>query len=331
MVTSCDKKTGLAKHRSNVIAGLAVFAFAILAFLANWAVPLVSALLWALVLGAFVANTTPSTVRLVPWANVAKFCLRLGIVGLGLQLSIAEIAATGWAGVLIIVSTVFITYGSTLWVGRKLGLDTDLVSLIAAGFSICGAAAIAAIQDASRAKERDVASAVALVTVFGTLMIFVIPLATTWFGLTDAQGAVWAGASIHEVAQVLAAASIIGAAVIPIASVIKLGRVVLLAPIYAHAAAASTRSGGGAVPILPWFVAGFIAMFLLRWIGLVGEPVIEASTYVTTLLLAAGMFGLGLGVRVRELLKMSPHALTLATFATITAMTVSGIQVFTLM
>ncbi len=317
--------------RGTLLDWVAVSAFALFAWYINQLVPLVSALLWALVLGALVANTIATRVSVASWAAVGKLMLRLGIVGLGLQLSISEIAATGWAGILIIVSTVAITYLSTLYVGRKLGLEHDLVTLIAAGFAVCGAAAIAAVQDAVKAKERDVAAALALVTLFGTAMIVLIPLATTWFGLSDVQGAVWAGASIHEVAQVVAAAASIGVVMIPVASVIKLGRVVLLAPVYMHAAKTRTVSDGAPVSIVPWFVTGFIAMFLLRWTGWLDPAVIDTSKPITTFLLAGGMFGLGLGFRLRDLLKMSFHAFTLAIFATVLAATISGVQVFLFM
>lgn len=316
------KRTGHA-----LVTGGAVLGFALLAVAANLLVPLVSALLWALLLGAVVANTVPRTAGLGAWADAAKFCLRLGIVGLGLQLSVSAVAATGIEGITVIVSTVAITYLSTRWMGRRLGMAEELVTLIAAGFAVCGAAAIAAVQDAVKARERDVATALALVTVFGTAMIIVIPVATTQLGLTDAQGAVWAGASIHEVAQVIAAASVIGGAVVPIASVIKLGRVMMLAPVYVHAARAHARPGQRRGPIVPWFVAGFVAMFLVRWTGLLDAEVIEASKSVTTLLLAAGMFGLGLGIRLGDLLSITPRTIALATFATIVATTVSGLQV----
>ncbi len=73
------------------------------------------------------------------------------------------------------LATVVTTYAATQVAGRLLGLERDLVTLIAAGFSICGAAAIAAVESSIRAKPKDVALAVALVTVFGTVMIGAIP------------------------------------------------------------------------------------------------------------------------------------------------------------
>ena len=79
-----------------------------------------------------------------------------------------------------------------------------------------------------------VALAVALVTVFGTIMIGVVPTLGHLWGLTDEQTAIWAGASIHEVAQVIAAASLIGAGgatALATATTVKLARVALLAPV----------------------------------------------------------------------------------------------------
>ncbi|MBR8640522.1 putative sulfate exporter family transporter [Streptomyces tuirus] len=142
------------------------------------------------------------------------------------------------------------------------------MTLLSAGFSICGAAAVAAVNDAVNARQRDVALAVALVTVYGSGMIVVVPLLADWLGLSDRQAAIWAGASIHEVAQVVAAGSAIGGGAIGVALTVKLGRVALLAPLYTVAARGS-RTAGGRVPVVPWFLTGFAIAVTVRSSGLV--------------------------------------------------------------
>jgi uncharacterized integral membrane protein (TIGR00698 family) len=282
--------------------------------------PLLSPLLLALLLGALVANTRLSRARVLRGQHViTKLLLRLGVVLLGLRLPIADVLAVGWKAVAVIIVTVLVTYSGTMLCGRRLGLDRELVVLIAAGFSICGAAAIAAFSDAVRAKQRDVALAVALVTAFGTVMIGAIPGLTSLFGLSSTQGAIWAGASIHEVAQVVAAGSILGSGAVAVATTVKLGRVALLAPMYAVAARGAGHDHAGHVPLLPWFVLGFAAAVVVRSVGLLPAQALDAANQLTTLLLAAGMFGLGLGLRLADLWPVPVRALGLAALSTLMA------------
>lgn len=284
-------------------------------------VPLLGALLVALALGTVVANTPLAHARaLVGHAAVTKLLLRLGVVLLGLRLPLGDVAAIGAAGVLVVAATVVLTYAATRALGTRLGLDQRLVTLLAAGFSICGAAAIAALADAVGARQKDVAHSVALVTIYGTAMIVVVPWAAAGLGLSEEQGAIWAGASIHEVAQVVAAASIIGPGAVAVATTVKLGRVALLAPTYLVAVrGVGAPASAGRVPLLPWFLVGFVVMVALRSSDLLPGQLVGAADDVTTVLLAAGMFGLGLGLRLRELWPVPAGALVLATCSTLVA------------
>ncbi|WP_341229727.1 YeiH family protein [Nocardioides salarius] len=284
-------------------------------------VPLLGALLVALALGTVVANSPLAHARaLTGHAEVTKLLLRLGVVLLGLRLPLGDVAAIGVAGVLVVVATVVLTYAATAALGARLGLDRRLVTLLAAGFSICGAAAIAALADAVGARQKDVAHSVALVTIYGTAMIVLVPWAAARLGLSEEQGAIWAGASIHEVAQVVAAASIVGSGAVAVATTVKLGRVALLAPTYLVAVrGAGAPASAGRVPLLPWFLVGFVLMVAVRSSGLLPGQLVEAADDVTTVLLAAGMFGLGLGLRLRELWPVPAGALVLATCSTLVA------------
>ncbi|MFT4009074.1 MAG: putative sulfate exporter family transporter [Nocardioidaceae bacterium] len=302
---------------------------ALLVALIAWAIsaifPLASPIFVALVLGAVVANTDIADHAFVQGHGTAtKFLLRLGVVFLGLKLPIQDILGIGAQGLAVVALTVVVTYSLTVMVGDRLGLDKGLVTLVAAGFSICGAAAIAAIDDTIRAKQRDVALAVAMVTVFGSAMIVLVPWLSALIGLTDQQAAVWAGASIHEVAQVVAAASIIGSGTVAVATTVKLGRVVLLAPVYSLAARrGQDRGAGRQAPLVPLFVIGFALTIALRSIWSMPAAVVSTTGFATTLLLAAGMFGLGLGVRAKDLWPLPLKGLLLATFSTLVAATVS--------
>lgn len=290
---------------------------AVLALALSSVVPLLGSLLIALAIGALVVNTRLGALPVIAdHGDATKFLLRLGVAALGLQLPVTDILSIGPAGLVVIAATVLVTFRGTLYVGRRLGLDEGFVVLLSAGFAICGAAAIAAIADTVRAREQFVALAVAMVTLFGSAMIVLVPWLSGVLGLTQEQAAIWAGASIHEVAQVVAAGSLIGSSALALATTVKLGRVALLAPISALLAKGGTAAG---TPVVPWFILAFAAAVAVRSTGALPPSLLDVTGIVTTVLLAAGMYGLGLGIRAKDLWPLPLQAITLATISTLIA------------
>jgi uncharacterized integral membrane protein (TIGR00698 family) len=198
--------------------------------------------------------------------------------------------------------------------------------MVATGFSICGASAIAAMDSVSRTDEEDVAAGVTLVTLYGSAAIAIVPLVGMQLGMGSDLVGTWAGLSVHEVAQVVAAASPAGAAAVGAAVTVKLTRVVLLAPIVAGVGLLERRRGtrtGRRPPIVPMFVVGFLFMISLRSTGMVPGPLLAGAQTVTTMLFAAALFALGSAVRFRSLLKSGRRGLMLGALSTLLVGTVS--------
>lgn len=297
-------------------------------------VPGLSAMLVAVVLGVLWRNLVPVPGVLEPGIGVAaKRVLRWGVVLLGLQLSLPAILDLGPGLLLIVVCAVGITFLATLGIGRALGVDRDLTVLIAGGFSICGAAAVAGVQGAVRASQEKVAAAVAMVVLFGSVMIGVMPALVAAFGLDAGDAGTLVGGATHEVAQVVAAAGIAGGgSILAVAVPVKLARVVLMAPVVAGVSlarrrghgSASLAAGGKRSPLVPLFVLGFVAMVLLATTGWVPQGVVDGITWVQQLLLATAMFALGLGVHVRSLLRLGLRPLLLGVCSTLVILLVVG-------
>lgn len=286
--------------------------------MSQW-VSLVSPLLIALVLGILLANVQgpDMSLRLGDEA-LTRLVLRVGVMLLGLRLPFSELSQIGVRGAITVIGVVTLSFAATWSIGRRLGLDSGLVVLIAAGFSVCGAAAIAAVESGVRRRPADVATSIALVTLFGTATMVVVPLTATAIGLSDLQTGVWAGASIHEVAQVVAAASFTGPAALAAASTIKLARVALLGFVFV----ASQRLAGEAeetakAPLVPWFVWGFLLAACLRTAGVLTDRELDVANIVTNGLLAAAMFGLGLTITLTALRAVERRALGLALISTL--------------
>src|SRR5699024_7810928 len=166
-------------------------------YVANRFVPALSTLTIAVLLGALARNTRLLGPRTLPGAGLAtKKLLRIGVVLLGLQLAAGQILRLDPGVLLIIVSTVGVTFVGTLLAGKALGTSRGTTLLVATGFSICGASAAAAMDAVSDSEEDELATSVALVTIFGGLAIFVLPVLQGPLGL-DAQGfGAWSGASV---------------------------------------------------------------------------------------------------------------------------------------
>lgn len=301
--------------------------------------PGVSPLLMAILAGALWRNLAPVPARLDPGvAFSAKKLLRAGIVLLGLQVSLGAVLDLG-AGVLaVVVLSVTVTFLATLWIGRLLGVSMAQRMLIAAGFSICGASAVAGADGVVKAKQEEVATAITLVVLFGTLMIPLVPFLGGLLGLPEETLGVWIGASTHEVAQVVAAGGAVGSAALAVAVTVKLARVLTLAPIMAglsiylrrrEGVPAGEAVQGRRSPLVPLFVLGFIAAMLLRTTGLLPESVLAGTQILQTLLLAAAMFALGLGVHLKSLLRVGfrPVLLGAVSTAVILATSLGGIAV----
>jgi uncharacterized integral membrane protein (TIGR00698 family) len=330
------------RERSSIAPGLAVTIVGTAAAAAAHAlVSQVGTLTWAVLFGALAANLNVlprSAGQGLKFAT--KRLLRLGVALLGFSLSLRAIADLGVQVVGMVVVVAGTTLLGTAWLGIRMGIGRPRSILLATGFAICGASALAAMEESAEATEDDVAAAVAMVTLFGSVMMIGLPLLQQPLGLTATQMGAWAGASIHEVGQVLAAADSVGAAALGVAIVVKLSRVLLLAPVVTAANLVQRRryraasTGADAVtrpPLVPMFVVGFLGCAIARTAGLVPPDMIQVIGYAQTATLGAAMFGMGAGVRIATLTRSGGPLLVLSTLATAVVTTLSLLGVLVLM
>ena len=248
--------------------------------------------------------------------------LRLGIMLLGLQVTLGEILGIGWAGLALLAFALASTFLVTLWLGARMGVDPGLAQLLAAGTGICGASAIVATNTVTRASDESVAYALATVTLYGTIAMFAYPLIAASLPLSHAGYGLWTGASVHEVAQVVAAGFARGAETGEAATVAKLARVLMLAPLVlllgawvARQTKADARPRAKAP--FPLFVFGFLAMVLLAGTGWVSGTAQHFAQWATQALLALALAAVGLETDVRKLIAQGWRPLALGGAATL--------------
>jgi len=325
-----------------IAASIAAVAFVVEYLIKNNTAGVISPLVIAVVLGALTSNLgwLPENCR-VGLGFAARNLLRLGIVLLGLQLSFSQVRELGAPGLALVIVVVAATFVGTQWLGKKMGLSPGLSLLVATGFSICGASAIAAMRPVSDADDDDMAYAIALVTICGTLAIFLLPAIGELIGFSGAQFGSWVGASVHDVAQTVATAASGNDDAQDAAIVVKLTRVMLLAPLVAAVsftrrqklnrtiATDSKTQKAKLPPIVPLFVVGFIAAISINSSFNLPSEFLSNVKWLEKSLLACALVGLGAGVDARKLRRVGtrPLALGLISWMLIATLSALGVAV----
>lgn len=226
---------------------------------------------------------------------MARTGLRAGIVLMGFRLSLSSVLSLGLPVILSVIGASALTFGFTLVLGRTLGIPQARTLFVAAGTSVCGAAAIAAVQASRPGDDQDVALALGAVTLFGTIDLLAYPLVGSTLGLTAHQAAVWTGASVHEVAQVAAIAALLPKDVQGLATTVKLLRVLLIVPLTLILSLGGQRRGRVTVP---WFALGFFAVVVVFSFPLIDAGTRNLIVQIDQDLLTAAMVALGLELHV---------------------------------
>jgi uncharacterized integral membrane protein (TIGR00698 family) len=293
----------------------------------------ISALTLAIVIGMLVGNTVYrlASIGACGVAFSKQTLLRLGIILYGVRLTFQDIAHVGIAGVTIDSLVLSSTFVLSWWMGTRLfGLDRRTAMLIGAGSSICGAAAVMATEPVVRGRADQVTVAVSTVVVFGTLAIFVYPalyhLINRYhpLAMSPTSFGIFAGSTIHEVAQVVAAGRSISEDAANTAIITKMVRVMMLAPFLAILSSclsrtcetdnARPRSGERRASriVLPWFALGFVAVAAINSLGLIPKTAMGPAITFDTIILAMAMAALGVTTHVTAIRTAGIRPLALA-------------------
>jgi uncharacterized integral membrane protein (TIGR00698 family) len=264
--------------------------------------PIVLALLLGIALRAL-----PNRPMLAPGAAFsAKPLLEAGVAVVGASIDLGKLAGSG----LVLAAIVLLGVGGglalSLLLARRLGLTPRLALLVAAGNSICGNSAIAAVGSVVGATKAEIASAIGLTAIAGLVMVLGLPVVAAAAGIDQVRYGVLTGMTVYAIPQVAAAAFPVGPIATETAMLVKLTRVVLLAPITigtallwprvqpADGEARATRPG--LRKLVPWFVLVFIVLATARTVGLIPASVGEVAKTVGAALLTIGMVGVGFAV-----------------------------------
>lgn len=234
----------------------------------------------------------------------SKKLLRVGIILLGMRLNFMDLIHAGpkifALSVIDILFALVIVYALARWLGveRKLGI------LTASGTAICGAAAIAAIAPQVKAKDQEIAISVTIIAVLGTFFTLMYTFLFPFLGLSALNYGVFSGATLHEIAHVMAAAVPGGNSAIDEAIIVKLSRVALLVPVailiyylFNKTKASGEKKKGPTLPI-PWFIIGFLLASAINTLQVIPQPLTQFIINTAYLFIAMAMAALGLGTNI---------------------------------
>jgi len=306
----------MSKSLSNKIYGILLVA--IIAIIASFIAKIpainalaVSPLVIGILLGIVFANTIRSKIPQQWLSGIlfsAKTLLRIAIVFYGFRITFQQIASVGSEG--LIVSTLMLS--STMILGVLIGikllkLDRDTAILVASGSAVCGAAAVLATEEVLKSEPHKTAIAVGTVVLFGTISMFIYPILfkSGVLQMDFTQFGLYVGASIHEVAQVVAAGGAIDTVSSDTAIIVKMIRVMMIAPMLLvlglFLSKLSGHSSTGAKKlVIPWFAILFIVVAGFNSLHILPIELVTTINHIDTFLLTMAMTALGMETHINK-------------------------------
>jgi len=241
---------------------------------------------------------------------------------LGIGLSFFAVLEIGVKAITVVVLCLLVAPILLFFIGRRAGLSEKLSTLIGVGTTICGSTAIAITAPVIEAEEDDVSYAVATISLFGIVAMFLLPIVGRMLNLSEPMFGIWAGTAIHATPQAVAGGYMYGEIAGQVSTVAKLTRNIFMAPAVfligiwyvkknlktVEGLTKKTRYSKA----IPLFLFGFLAFAMIRTIGdgtfpTPGSPwrwVVQHVNELGRFLVLIAMAGIGLNTRLNTIIKI---------------------------
>jgi len=256
--------------------------------------------------------------------------LQIAIVFLGLKISLAQVFEVGLSSLALIMSVFLLVFVLGVILQRIFFREKDLITLIGIGTAICGVTAIMASSSVLKSKEQDVAIAVLIVVLWGSIGVFTYPFFVEWFFSSEISKGLFLGVGIHDTSQVLAASLIHfdingNSIVLETATLTKLIRNLFLALLIPYLAVKIHSNSFGQTGLLkqvsnniPSFVYGFIFFIFIRTIGdqilvssSIWDQILAWNHQLVSALFGFALIALGLSIKIKELKNLSTSSIVI--------------------
>ena len=329
------------KDRLLFLAGIAIcFAVAALSVLLETLIPgeVLGASIIALFMGTIINSFFhPSWIK-PALKFTSKRILKVAIILLGASLSVNTILSVGKMTFFVMIFTFAMCFGGGYFIRKLFGLNWKLSNLISAGTGICGGSAVAAIAPVIDADDKDIAFAMSSTFLFDMVMVALYPLMGKALGMSDIAYGIWAGTSVNDTASVVASGYAFSEAAGDFATMVKLTRTIAIIPtvlVFAYIGtrakqkelkAANQGTKVNLMKIIPWFIAGFLALAILNSVGFIPSGLSGVMKSASKFLMVTALAAIGLNTSITDFKKagLAPmfYGVTIDTLVTLTALAV---------
>ncbi|GAB4405697.1 MAG: putative sulfate exporter family transporter [Thermodesulfovibrionales bacterium] len=283
---------------------------AVVSFLLSQFHPSFDALVVSIILGMLLSNILAKREMLQKGIDIMlRFFLPAGIALYATQLTFGN-SINYWMWLSVIAVFIF-SFLMTFLVARAFRLPESLAVLLASGFAVCGASAIAVISPLVNARKEDTSIATIAIMVMGLISMVFYPILWDVADMTTGEIAFFSGTTIPMLGQVKVAAGAAGLDVLSLAVRFKLVRISMLLFIAAGLLVFSRRwkSHNTETPMeitaegvvspglhIPWFMIAFIVLALIVNLTDAFQPITRISEPISRFLLSSALAAIGLSV-----------------------------------
>ena len=290
--------------------------FAIPAYILGLYFPIVGGPVFGILLGMlFAKKRRPQAVE-KGIQFTGKKILQYAIILLGFEMNLFHVVEVGEQSLYVMIFTLLAAFGAAFLVGKVLGLDRDMTSLIGGGTAICGGSAIAAVAPVIGAKDRDVVISIATIFFFNVLAVFIFPFLGHSWGMTDTGFGMWAGTAINDTSSVVAAGYAYSHEAGAYATIVKLTRTLMIVPVclfFSLLVMKGARSGAGFSlrRMFPMFVLYFVLACIVNTTGILPAEVSHGLGMLGKFSIVLAMSAIGLNTDLASLVRNGARPLAL--------------------
>lgn len=269
----------------------------------------------------------------------SKRVLKFAIILLGASLNITTILEVGKISLIVMAFTLLAAFGGGYLLGKALGLDWRMSSLISSGTGVCGGSAIAAVSPVIDAEDHQISYAMSSTFIFDMLMIVLFPLLGKALQLSDMAYGLWTGTAVNDTSSVVAAGYAFSEAAGDFATMVKLTRTLSIIPIVIiftliqmrntrkkANVSGSKRMDMNLKSIFPWFILGFLALAFINSIGLIPAAGSQIMKDISKFLMVVALAAIGLNTDLSEMkqsgFKPMIHGFAISTLVVIVSLVV---------
>lgn len=282
--------------------------------------PNIEYVLWAILYGLILSNIVGIPRIFRPGVATYEFWLKLGIVFLGVRFLLGDVLRLGGLSLGFVAIELAVSILLMTLLGKWMGLNPKLTSLLAIGSSICGVSAIIAAKGAIDAEDEDASYAIAAILALGAFSLFAFPAIGHALGMSDHAFGLWAGLAVDNTAEATAAGALYSDTAAQFAVLAKttrnatIGFVVLGYALYWARKSQKEFAGSRSAFLwnkFPKFVLGFLLISFLATMGVFTKAQMADIANLSRWAFLLTFAGVGLQTNVRELRKQGLRPLAI--------------------